>query len=724
MNMKSLFLAGLLSLSSFFTVFAGEGMWLPLLLSELNESEMQSLGMKMTAEDIYSINQGSLKDAIVHFGGFCTGEVISSEGLVLTNHHCGYGQIQSHSSLEDNYLEDGFWAMDRSEELANPGLFVTFIVRIEDITEKVVSNFNENTSEAERQSMLSKIYEEIKLSTPKEDYQDLRIRPFFHGNQYFLFVTETYNDVRLVGAPPSSIGKFGADTDNWEWPRHTGDFSLFRIYTAPDGSPAEYSEENVPMQAKYHLPVSLDGVEEGDFTLVFGFPGRTDEYLPSVAMQQRVEVINPARIELRDKSLAILDRAMRKFPEARIQYASKQARIANAWKKWKGESQGIEAVDGIGKRKLMEKSFIDSLLADDRYPKAYRDILPDFRGLYEKKAPYARSRAIVNEIVYRNVELFRLTTTLKRYYNIVKNNGEEAYLESVPQLISYLEGFYKDYNVNIDLGIAMEMIQSYHEMLPEEHQATFAKDQLEFAGGNVRNLVGKVMRGSFFTKGDLVLKALRENPMGFLDQLRGDFAYQYVQEILQFSEKAIFNPDNEINEQINTLQRRYMAALMDVFSDRTFYPDANSTMRVTYGKVEGYTWNADEEYDYSTYLDGVIDKYVPGDYEFDVPEKLRQLHTDQDYGQYADTNGKLPVCFLGSNHTTGGNSGSPAIDAYGNLVGLNFDRTWHSTMSDINYDPSICRNIMVDARYILFIIDKFAGAGHLVEEMTLVNPKS
>ena len=614
--------------------------------------------------------------------------------------------------------------MDKSEELANPGLFVTFIVRIEDISDKVLSVLSDDMSEAERESALSKIYDLIKADTEIEEYQDIRIRPFFHGNQYFLFVTETYNDIRLVGAPPSSIGKFGADTDNWEWPRHTGDFSLFRIYTGPDGKPAEYSEDNIPMQPRYHLPVSLDGVAEGDFTLVFGFPGRTDQYLPSVAMQQRVEMINPTRVGIRDQSLRILDQAMRNDPSARIQYASKQSRIANAWKKWKGESQGIEAVDGIGKRKLMEKEFTAALEANSDFPAEYSEILPQFTRMYEKIAEVAYSRAIIEEIVYRNVELFRMTTTLKRYVNLLDNNGEEAFKERLPRLTSYLERFYKDYNADIDREIALAVTKVYYKELPDRRKAPYALDQLEFAGGNLEVLINKVYSSSYFTKGERVLNTLANNPVGFIEQVKGDYAYQFIQEILEFSETNIFTPHNKMTDAINELQRQYMAALMEVFPDRRFYPDANSTMRVTYGKVEGYTWNEDQTYDFSTYLDGVIEKYVPGDYEFDVPEKLRSLHKEKEYGQYADKEGRLPVCFLGSNHTTGGNSGSPAIDAYGNLVGLNFDRTWHSTMSDVNYDPSICRNIMVDARYILFIIDKFAGAGHLVEEMTLVNPKS
>lgn len=724
--MRSFLLTGLMVITLSITSFAGEGMWLPLLLGQLNESEMQAMGMKMTAEDIYSVNQGSLKDAIVHFGGFCTGEVISSEGLLLTNHHCGYGQIQSHSSLENNYLEDGFWAMNKSQELANPGLYVTFIVRIEDVTEAVKAYIPEEKELKERDysQILDEILGTIKGDIEREDYQDIVIRPFFNGNQFFAFITETYRDIRLVGTPPSSIGKFGADTDNWEWPRHTGDFSLFRIYAGPDGKPAEYSENNVPLKPRHYLPVSMDGVEEGDFTLVFGFPGRTNEYLPSIAIDQTVNKLNPIRIGIRDRSLQVLDQAMRENPEARIQYASKQARIANAWKKWKGESQGIIATGAIAKRAMMEQEFLEAVKANPNHPAEYMQLFREFDYLYAKIEPFAVSRDYVAEIMYTNVELFRFANSLKKYLNIYKNNGPSAFNDRLPELKASLEAFYKDYDVEIDQTIATMLMKVYYTSVAKNHQATYATDQLEYAGGSVELLMNKVYGNSFLAKKELALKILEENPTGFMDQLKGDYLFQYVQEILEFSRVNILNPYKEIDDQIQDAQRRYMAALMEVFPDRRFYPDANSTMRVTYGKVEGYSVSATETYDFATDLDGVIKKYVPGDYEFDVPAKLRELYEAKDFGEYTNDEGRVPVCFLGSNHTTGGNSGSPAIDAYGNLIGLNFDRTWHGTMSDINYDPAICRNIMVDVKYILFIIDKFAGAGHLVEEMTLVHPKS
>lgn len=727
MKFKTILLSGLMGLvllTTFQTrLYAGEGMWLPLLLGQLNEKDMQAMGMKMTAEDIYSVNKGSLKDAIVHFGGFCTGEVISSQGLVLTNHHCGYGQIQSHTTLENNYLQDGFWAKDFAAELPNPGLFVTFIVRIEDVTAQALAGVKSGIKESERASLVDKNLNAVKAAAQKESYQDVLIRPFFNGNQYFLFITETYNDVRLVGTPPSSIGKFGADTDNWIWPRHTGDFSMFRIYAGPDGKPADYSPDNVPFRPRHHLPVSMDGVAVDDFTLVFGFPGRTDQYLPAVAVAQRVNVLNPIRINIRDKALGILNKAMRANPEAHIQYAAKQARIANAWKKWVGESQGVAATDGIGRKKMLEKEFVEALSKNPDLQKRYGQLLPSFEQLHVKIEPLAKSRDYINEIMNVNVELFRLVNQLKRYENIYKNEGIAALVTRLDEVKLRLEEFYKDYNPEIDEEIAAALMNVYYLELDAEHRAPYANDQLEFAGGSVNVLMKTIFEKSFLSKADVAQQILRDNPEGFFRQLTGDYAYQYVQEIANFSNTAVMKPYATIDQDIQALQRDYMAALMEAFPDRTFYPDANSTLRATFGKVQGYTAN-DTLFEHITYLDGVVDKYVPGDYEFDLPGRLLELYEEKEFGPYADTTGRVPVCFIGSNHTTGGNSGSPAIDAYGNLIGLNFDRSWHGTMSDINYDERICRNIMVDVRYILFIVDKFAGATHLVEEMTLVYPKS
>jgi len=722
MMIKKLF-AGLFILLFCQFSFAGEGMWLPLLLNELNEGEMQRMGMKMSAEDIYSVNEGSLKDAIVHFGGFCTGEIISDQGLVLTNYHCGKGRIQSHSSLGNNYLDQGFWAYNKDQELPNPGLFVRFIVSIEDVTKAAFKGVKKKWSETERQSMIDKNLERISSSAKVESYQEVMIRPFFQGNQYFLFVTETYRDVRLVGSPPASIGEYGKDTDNWVWPRHTGDFSLFRVYAGPDNKPANYSPDNKPFKPRHFLPISLDGVSENDFTMVFGFPGRTDEYLPSPAIETRVDVLNPIRIGIRDKSLAILDEAMRADEEVRIQYASKQAGIANSWKKWIGESTGVERTDGLGKKKAFEEMFTKKLMSRRKWRKAYGHLLPEFEKLYAEQKPYAITRDYISEIVGRNIELFRLASMLNRYQKIYKNSGEQALEQRAGTLMNYLNGFYADYRPEIDQKIFASLMEVYFKEVKKEHRSLYVADQLVDVGGNYQQLAMDVYKKSMLTKSDVIQKAAKNDLPKLMKALEDDFAMQLYNEILKTNNEVVMPTYNELQGEINLLQRQYMDAQMKVFPRKRFYPDANSTLRVTYGKVQGYVPRDAVYYEPVTYMSGVMEKYEPGDYEFDLPEKLVSLYEERDYGQYAE-NGKLAICFIGSNHTSGGNSGSPAIDAYGNLIGLNFDRTWEGTMSDINYDPSICRNIMVDIRYVLFIIDKFAGAKNIIEELKLVRPKS
>lgn len=701
---------------------ATEGMWLPLLLQQLNEAEMQQMGMKMSAEDIYSVNKGSLKDAIVHFGGFCTGEVISDQGLVLTNHHCGFGQIQDHSSLENNYLDQGFWAMNKGEELQNPGLFVTFIVRIEDVSKAIFEGITEDTHPKEKAAIIKRNLETAKRDARRESWQDVMIRDFFAGNQYFLFVTETYTDIRLVGAPPSSIGKFGADTDNWVWPRHTGDFSLFRIYAGPDNKPADYSPDNVPYKPRHYLPVSLDGVAADDFTMVFGFPGRTDEYLPAVAVTQRVEVLNPIRIGIRDKVLGVINEGMRNSSEIRIQYASKQANIANAWKKWIGESQGVKATDGVGRKLRYEAEFNKRLSENAGWAKAYGHLLPRFEALYHEIEPYAKTRDYLGEIAGRNIELYALANTLNGLVKLYDEKGAEAVAERKERVMAYLDDFFKDFNQSIDEQVFAQLMAVYYEEVHPAHQSPFAIEQYISAQKNAETLAQIVYSKTSLLNKDKLAKAFETSSEAFVELIRKDYAARLLREIKSVSDEKVNAEYKRLQDEINALQSLYMKAQMDVFAEKRFYPDANSTMRVTYGQVKGYEPRDAVAYTPVTYLDGVIEKYVPGDYEFEVPEKLRKLYQNKDYGPYAE-NGKLPVCFIGTNHTTGGNSGSPAIDAHGNLIGLNFDRVWEGTMSDINYDASICRNIMVDIRYILFVIDKYAGAGHLVQEMKLVHPK-
>ena len=699
---------------------AGEGMWIPLLLKAL-EGDMQAMGMKMTAEDIYSVNQGSLKDAIVHFGGFCTAEVISDQGLILTNHHCGYGQIQSHSTLENNYLEDGFWAMNNSEELPNPGLYARFIVRIIDATEMAMAGVTDDMTDAERQSMIDKNLGIAEVAIRKEDWQEVMIRPFFKGNQYFAFVTETYNDVRLVGAPPSSIGKFGADTDNWVWPRHTGDFSMFRIYASPDNRPADYSPDNVPLKPRHSLPISLDGVDEGDFTMVFGFPGRTDQYLPSYAVENIIETIDPTRIAVRERSLEIIDQYMRSDAQAKIQYASRFASIANGWKKWIGEVQGLKSKNAVAVKRAYEAEFTKRVNANPEWRPQYGALLPRFEQLYTEIEPYAKQRELHNEVLNRNVEIFRVASLLDRLAQRYENNGAAGYTAYKARLDGYFEGFYKNYRPEIDRDVLATLLQRYHEGTPADWQSAVLTEQMMRQSS--ADYVEKLFADSRLTSPEGLTKLYDDDIEDAIEHIDKDPIVQLYRALTENYNATVAPRYSELNDEIDGMMRDYMAAQMAVFPEHTFWPDANSTLRVTYGKMMGYEPRDAVYYQPQTYLDGVIEKYVPGDYEFDLPAKLIELYEAKDYGEYADDNGKIPVCLIGSNHTSGGNSGSPAIDASGNLVGLNFDRVWEGTMSDIFYDAEICRNIMVDTRYVLFIVDKFAGAGWLIEEMKLVHPK-
>lgn len=720
--MKNLLLSLVLITSLVLPGRAGEGMWLPLLLKQ-NEAEMQRMGMKMSAEDIYSVNKGSLKDAIVRFGGGCTGSVISSGGLVLTNHHCGYGQIQYHSTLEHNYLEDGFRASNLSEELPNPGLTVTFIVRMEDVTARALNGVTESMGERERQSAIDRNINAISEAASRESWQEASVRPFYQGNAYYLFITETYRDIRLVLAPPGAVGKFGADTDNWVWPRHTGDFAIFRIYADKNNRPAAYAADNVPFKPKHFLPISMDGVSTGDFTMVFGFPGRTTQYLPAAAVAQTVDVLNPIRISMRDRSLAVIDQAMRSDPKIKIQYASKQSSIANSWKKWIGENQGLKIANGVAKKQTLEQEFLKRVNAKPQWKLSYGNLLPNLETLYRDIEPYAVSREYINEMAGVNVELMRFANSLRQFVTVYDNNGLEALQQRKAQMKAVFESFYKNYQPEVDQKVFASLIQLYFSKLPVDHLSPFAIEQMNYAGKNAEEFARIVFLKSELTKPGNWAELAEQDPAKVVKMIKEDYAYLLTRNILETAEAKVFRPYNEINDKISLAQRVYMKALMEVFPERRFYPDANSTLRVTYGKVEGYQPRDGIFYQHYTYLDGVMEKYKPGDYEFDVPEKLRKLYDAKDYGPYGD-NGRLPVCFLGSNHTTGGNSGSPAIDAYGNLIGLNFDRVWEGTMSDILYSPDICRNIMVDIRYVLFMVDKYAEASHLLKEMKLVHPKT
>lgn len=695
---------------------ADEGMWLPQLLSKLNEDRMKSLGMKISAKDIYDINSGSLKDAIVSFGGFCTGSVISSTGLILTNHHCGFGAIQNHSTLQNNYIRDGFWAKTYSEEIANKGLFATFIKRIDDVSNLILKGVTANMSEAERQSVIDKNIAEVRKNAIKKPTEENFIRGFFEANQYYLFTTETFNDVRLVGAPPSAIGNFGKDTDNWVWPRHTGDFSLFRIYANKENMPANYSPENVPYKAPKPVTISLKGIKENDFTMVYGFPGRTNEYLYSDAVRQIVELSDPVKINIRTSALQVIDGFMRKDELIKIQYAAKYANIANAWKKWQGEVLGLTKTNAVNKKLLYETEFQKRVNANTGLKEKYGSILNDLKTAYNEIEPYSLARDYYGEIINR-IELLSLSANLNTLITSYTKDGVQGYEKRLPIVLDYLNKFYKEYNSTVDKKL-FEVVMPYY--INQQSDFVFDSISHEFLlnDKSAENLASKYYK-SMIIDSAATLNLLKQNAVEVITTLQSDVALKLFTGIQGKYQTNVQEKLNPIQAKINVLQRTYMQAQMEVMKDKTFYPDANSTLRLTYGKVKGYYPRDGVYYQYSTWLDGVMEKYKPGDYEFDVPEKLRELYAKKDYGIYG-VNGKMPVCFIATNHTTGGNSGSPVFDAYGRLIGLNFDRVWEGTMSDINYDASICRNIQVDIRYVLFIIDKFAGAKNIIKELNLV----
>lgn len=646
---------------------AKEGMWIPMLLNN-NIAEMQAMGCELSAEDIYSVNHSSLKDAIVSFGGFCTGEFISSKGLVLTNHHCGYSEIQKQSSMEHNYLKDGFWARSMDEELKNPGLFVEQLVYMEDVTNSLV-NSGEKFKDIE-----AALLEAKELENPDLNY---KVVPFFNNNQFFLLATVKYNDVRLVGAPPSSIGKFGADTDNWVFPRHTGDFSLFRVYD-------DNGNAFTPAQ---HLKVNIAPRTPGEFTMVFGYPGRTQEYLTAVQMDQLVNVENARRVEIRNVLLSIMDAEMRSDAEVQLKYASKYARIANGWKKWIGQIEGVQFSKGLDRKRKLEAEFTARIAADDALWDTYSGLLNEIAVNTTQIAEGQSKRNEFIETIYYGMEWFALMSKLQRAKSV---------LDMDAAVVEFHQNYSRTVSEKTTAAMLSMALETFPDLLGDMDEATFVS--------TVHNEIDA-----------LVALATKDEPL----ELAVDAPTANNFSTAAFQAFYAVSPDNELLQRATQLSAQYMRALMEVFPERNFYPDANSTLRVTYGKLEGVSPRDAVSYGTTTYLDGAMAKYKPGDYEFDVPSKLIELYDNKDYGQYAE-NGKLPVCNIASNHTTGGNSGSPVLNARGELIGLNFDRIWEGTMSDVNFDANICRNIMVDSRYVLFIIDKFAEQHWLIDEMELV----
>ncbi|MDF2436274.1 MAG: peptidase [Bacteroidota bacterium] len=698
---------------------ADEGMWLPMLLKSLNESDMQSKGLKLSAEDIYSINKSSLKDAVVQFGGGCTGEIISDKGLLLTNHHCGYGQIQAHSTVENDLLTNGFWAMNQSQELSNPGLTATFIVRMEDVTAKVLNGVTDNMNDAERDKKINEAIGVLTKEVTSSSKFGAFIRPFYYGNEYYMFVTETFRDVRLVGAPPSSIGKFGGDTDNWMWPRHTGDFSIFRIYANKNNEPADYSADNVPYKPKHVIPVSLKGAEENDFTMVYGFPGRTTEYLSSYAVNMIMNESDPAKVKIRETRLRILDEDMKGSDKVRIQYSAKYAGLANYWKKWAGEVNGLKKLDALNKKKAFEQEFQQKVNSDNAAKEKYSNLFSDFEKNYAQYSILNKQRDYYVEGIL-GIEAVNYALTFNETIDaLVAGKTTTDLAKNIEKLKADLPAFFKDYNAATDEKICAAMLKMVSENLDKSQQADVFAEIEKKHKGDFSKFAREVYSKTIFTSEVKMIAVLNDLGKSYKKLLK-DPVYLLMKSSYNKFYKDVRPDYNALDAKIALLNRTYMKGMRELMTNKKYYPDANSTLRVAYGKVKGYNPKDGVFYNYYTTLNGLIEKENPLVDEFIVSPKLKDLYLKKDYGQYADKNGELRVAFCASNHTTGGNSGSPVFNGEGQLIGTNFDRNWEGTMSDIMYNPDQVRNIVLDVRYTLFVIDKYAGAGYLLNEMKIV----
>jgi len=696
------------------SITADEGMWILPLLEELNIGTMTEMGLKLSAEDIYSLNNSSLKDAIVRFGGGCTGEIISDQGLLLTNHHCGYGKIQSHSTTEHNYLEDGFWAESLAEELPNPGLSVTFLIEIKDVSENVLDAVSDNMGEEERSRAIAGISREIQSSATQGNHYRAQVRPFYGGNQFYLFLYEVFEDVRFVGAPPSSIGKFGYDTDNWMWPRHTGDFSIFRVYTAPDGTPAEYSPENIPLRPKHFLPVSLDGYDLGDFAMVMGNSGGTQRYMTSYEIDEQLGIVHPNRIKIRGARQEILWADMLADEEVRIKYSSKYSGSSNYWKFSIGQSQGLKRLEIKKKKETLENDFSEWLTGNPSAEAKYGQALDLIRSSVEGRKDYLHSSQYISECFLRGSEIIAFTYSQNGLVEALQGDDEEAIKLEAENSRAALESFLKNYNQPSDRKVTVEMLRIFSDDVNKKYWPDYLSELNDKYKGDwvkvTEVLFDESICGnddayrSFLDKPDP--KAIEKDPL-FL--LAGSIRSVY---------SGLRNSQSEYNADFSRGHRLFVAGLLEMKKDEIMYPDANSTMRLTYGKVGDYKPRDGVRYRHFTTLKGVMEKEDPENFEFLVDDKLKQLYAEKDYGRYGD-DGSMPVCFITDNDITGGNSGSPVINGEGEIIGLAFDGNWEAMSGDIVFEKQLQKCINVDIRYVLFIIDKYAGAQNIIDELKI-----
>ena len=700
------------------TAAADEGMWLLPYLQKMNIGDMKAKGCQLTAEDIYSVNHGSLKDAIVIFGNGCTGEVVSPEGLVFTNHHCGYGSIQALSSVEHDYLKDGFWAMSNEEELPAPGLTVTFIRRIIDVTPEVLGNIPSIAKGEERSEMEDKnieaLYEKLRAENPG---MTINIQPFFGGNQYFAFVMEVYRDIRLVGTPPTSIGKFGGETDNWMWPRHTGDFSMFRIYADKDGNPAEYSAENVPLKVKKHLTISLKGLQEGDYAMIMGFPGSTSRYLTESEVRLRMEGINVPRITVREERQNILRKEMAASDKVRIQYASKFAGSSNYWKNSIGMNKAIVDNKVLETKAEQEAKF--AAFAKEKQNADYAAVVGKIDEYVKRVTPLRTQLTYFTETFRSGIE-FTLTSKMEALQDLAtalqKNKKKDVEKAIATLKEAYADIHNKDYDHEVDRKVAKVLLPLYAEKVPAEALPDFYQTVKNTFKGDYNAYVDTLYNNSIFAN-EKNFNAFIENPT--VEAINKDLSAEYAAAVSK-KYKELADKLDQANGDINLLHKTYVRGLCEMYAPTPKAPDANFTIRLTYGNVKAYDPKDGVHYKYYTTLKGVMEKEDPNNPEFVVPAKLKELYATKNYGRYALPNGEMPTCFLTTNDITGGNSGSPVMNGNGELIGAAFDGNWESLSGDINFDNNLQRCIAVDIRYVLFIVEKLGGCKNLIDEMTIV----